>query len=183
MTHRFTPSKGNESKAKEWESDGPSLTTTSVCLKCNNGWLSELETAASPLIGPLLLGEPKNLTADQQTVIAHWSYKTVLLLQMVRAKKDRPIPAERFREVFNLGRPPTDVRIWLGLPSGNSAMHEASTEINLANDRHAVPGFFTALAIAACSSSVPGVCEVDKSNSESGLTQTRSSLSRSGLLR
>jgi hypothetical protein len=147
MTHRFTPSEGNETGAREWESDGPSLTTASVCQQCNNGWLSELESAASPLVGPLLLGEPKDLTAEQQTVVAHWSYKTVLLLQMIRAKKDRPIPPRRFREVFELGRPPADVRIWLGLPSGNNAMHEASTAINLANDRHAVPGFFTALAI------------------------------------
>jgi hypothetical protein len=147
MTHRFTPSNGNETKAREWESDGPSLTTAAVCLECNNGWLSELETAASPLVGPLLLGEPTSLTTEQQTAVAFWSYKTVLLLQMIRAKEDRPIPVQRFRELFELGRPPADVRIWLGLPSGNNAMHEASTEINLANARHAVPGFFTALAI------------------------------------
>jgi hypothetical protein len=86
------------------------------------------------------------LTAKQQTV-AHWSYKTVLLLQMIRTKNDRPIPTRRFREVFELGRPPADVRIWLGLPIDSNAMHVVSTEINLASDRHAVPGFFTALAI------------------------------------
>jgi hypothetical protein len=147
MTHRFTPSDGNETKAKEWESDGPSLATGSVCLECNNGWLSELETVASPIIGPLLLGEPTSLTTEEQRVVSFWSYKTVLLLQMIRAKEDRPIPARRFREAFELGRPPADVRIWLGLPHGNNAMHEGSTEINLANDRHAVPGFFTAVAI------------------------------------
>ncbi len=147
MTHRFTPSEGNETRAKEWESDGPSLTTAAVCLECNNGWLSELESLASPLVGSLLLGKPTSLTAEQQAVVAFWSYKTVLLLQMIRAKADRPIPARRFRELFELGRPPADVRVWLGSPSGHQAMHETSTGIRLSTNQLAVPGFFTALAL------------------------------------
>jgi hypothetical protein len=147
MTHRFTPSAGNETETREWETDEPSFTTGAVCLKCNNGWLSELETEASHLVGPLILGKPTSLTTEHQMLVALWSYKTVLLLQMMRAKEDRPIPTRRFREVFELGRPPADVRIWLGQPNGNNALHEGTTEINLANARHAVPGFFTALAI------------------------------------
>jgi hypothetical protein len=60
------------------------------------------------------------LTTEEQTVVSFWSYKTVLLLQMIRAKEDRPIPTPRFREVFELARPPADVRIWLGLPSARN---------------------------------------------------------------
>lgn len=147
MTHRFTPAEGNETPAREWESDGPSLTTSAVCIQCNNGWLSELEGVGSPLVRPLILGEPTDLTTRQQSIIGFWSYKTVLLLQMIRAKKDRPIPAQRFHELYALGRPPADVRVWLGTPSGRHAMHETSTEIRLATKQTAVPGFFTALAL------------------------------------
>lgn len=147
MTHRFTPSEGNDTKAREWETDEPSLTTSSVCLGCNNGWLSELESAASPILGPLLLGKPASLATEEQRTLATWIYKTVLLLQMVRAKTDRPIPTRRFHELYELGRPPADVRVWLGSPDGHQAMHETSTGIRLATNQVAVSGFFTALAL------------------------------------
>jgi hypothetical protein len=147
MTHRFAPAEGNDTPAREWESDGPSLTTNAVCIQCNNGWLGELEALSAPLVGSLILGEPTDLTTQQQSMIAFWSYKTVLLLQMIRSKMDRPIPARRFRELYELGRPPSDVRVWLGSPSGHHAMHETSTEIRLATNQIAVPGFFTALAL------------------------------------
>jgi hypothetical protein len=147
MTHRFTPSEGDDIAPREWSTDGPSLTVKAVCIECNNHWLSRLETKASPIVGRLLLGHQTTLTSEEQRVVATWGYKAVLLFQLVRPKTARPIPAARFRELYALERPPADVRVWLGSPRGNNAMHEASTEINLAAEQFAVPGFFTALAL------------------------------------
>jgi hypothetical protein len=121
-----------------------------VRLACNNGWLSQLEERASSILKlkPLLLGDSVGLDGEEQRVVAVWSYKTVLLLQMVRPKTSRPIPRERFRQLHELGRPPTDARVWLASSEGNNAIHETSTQINLARaDKLVVPGFSTALAL------------------------------------
>jgi hypothetical protein len=83
----------------------------------------------------------------EHRTVATWSYKTTLLFQLVRAKTARAIPRERFRELYLRERPPSDVRIWLASAKANNAMHETSTEINLANTRHQVPGFFAAIAL------------------------------------
>jgi len=147
MTHRFTPGPDDPDPGYEWESDEPSLTTAAVCLDCNNGWLGKLENQVSSIAKPLLLGEAQALDAGDQRCIATWSYKTALMLQLVRRPSLRVIPEQRFSELYRLGRPPHDVRVWLGSPGNASAVHEASAEIRLAGRDLAVPGFFTAFAL------------------------------------
>src|SRR5262249_50003798 len=71
MTQRFTPAL-EAGVEREWDSDGPDLKTNSVCLGCNNGWLSDLEQAASGVIGPMIIGEPAELTNDEQRLAATW---------------------------------------------------------------------------------------------------------------
>ncbi len=148
MTQRFTLGLDAGKPPREWDTDEPDLKTNAVCLHCNNGWLSQLETEASPILRPLLLGEPACLTGPEQRVVATWSYKTVLLFQMLRPKSARVIPEHRFRELYESGRPPTDARVWLASPAGNNAMHETSAEINLAGANNLnVSGFFSPLAL------------------------------------
>jgi hypothetical protein len=120
MTQRFTPGLDGGRPAHEWDSDEPDLRTNAVCLECNNGWLSQLETEASSILKPLLLGEPAGLDGPEQRIVATWSYKTVLLFQMLRPKTARVIPERRFRELYERRRPPADVRVWLASPGGTT---------------------------------------------------------------
>ena len=60
-----------------------------VCSTCNNGWLSQLEGTAKPVITPLIRGEPRRLPYDDQALIAAWTSKTALvslLLSSVEAR-------------------------------------------------------------------------------------------------
>jgi len=118
-----------------------------VCRTCNNEWLSDLETAAAPIVDRLILGERIALTGEEQRLVATWSYKTVLLFQLTRASAIRSIPTVRFRELYAQRRAPSDSRVWLATAEGNNAVHETSTEIKLTTAQVAVPGFFTALAL------------------------------------
>lgn len=43
-----------------------------VCKKCNNGWMSQLEDLAKPILTPLIVGEPIVLNRDQQRIVAEW---------------------------------------------------------------------------------------------------------------
>ena len=147
MTHRFTPGPESGLEQREWDSDGPDLKTNSVCLECNGGWLSELEESASSAVGPLLIGEPATLDVDRQRLVATWSYKTALLMQMLRPGDLRAIPPERFEELHALRRPPSDARIWLGGRRGGNAMHEGLSQINIVSGGMVIPGFFSVLAV------------------------------------
>jgi hypothetical protein len=55
-----------------------------VCDSCNKTWMKALETAARPVLEPLLLGaaarERRVLHPDQQAILATWAVKTGPLL-------------------------------------------------------------------------------------------------------
>jgi hypothetical protein len=147
FTHRFNPGPDDASPPREWSTDEVDLVTNSVCERCNNGWLHNLETEARPLLTRLILGTETDLSSAEQKTVATWSYKTVLLFQLLRAKNARPIPHDRFHELFVHQRPPPEARVWFGAAKGNNAGHETSTEVNMVNVQHEVPGFFSALAL------------------------------------
>src|SRR5437667_2935656 len=59
-----------------------------VCDDCNNGWMSRLESAAKPLIGPMMQGCGSVLDEAAQRVIATWVVKTYLVLTASNQKRD-----------------------------------------------------------------------------------------------
>ena len=60
-----------------------------VCAKCNNGWLSELEGAAKPIIAPLIRGEARCLPYEDQALIAAWTCKTALVSLLMSSDEAR----------------------------------------------------------------------------------------------
>jgi hypothetical protein len=53
-----------------------------VCQGCNGGWMSQLEAQAKPLLEPMFDGKPVTLGADQQAVLAAWTVKTLMMLDL-----------------------------------------------------------------------------------------------------
>jgi hypothetical protein len=52
-----------------------------VCrTRCNNGWMSRLETAVQPILRPMLKGIALRLSEAEQAVLATWAVKTAMML-------------------------------------------------------------------------------------------------------
>lgn len=146
LTHRYTPPPGREAEAREWSMPGPDLVTTEVCGDCNSGWLSELESHAKPALGRIVLGEGIDLPSDDQRAMAAWCYKTVLLMQLVRP--DSFIPRERYSQLHQERRPPSDVRLWLGVTAvDGQVVHEATRDVRLSTLSSKHPGYLSVLTV------------------------------------
>jgi len=52
----------------------PFLTTTVRALSngCNSGWMADIEAAAKPIVGPMVIGQPPELDAGAQQIVANW---------------------------------------------------------------------------------------------------------------
>ena len=59
---------------RQWHSTDASFKAKFVCRECNNGWMSELEGEAKPLLLPLMFGDyPRmELSPDEQETVAMW---------------------------------------------------------------------------------------------------------------
>src|SRR5207249_4087328 len=57
-------------------------TVTSVCVRCNTGWMSDLEDDTKPILSPLIYPREKRdvrLTPDEQIILAAWLWKIAIL--------------------------------------------------------------------------------------------------------
>ncbi|MEA2825945.1 MAG: hypothetical protein QOG43_384 [Actinomycetota bacterium] len=91
--------------------------TVPVCGPCNNRWLSVLENDVAPLLGPMLRGEDRDLSLNNQRLLATWAVKTALLLNLVQSEKAF-IPTGCFREFRQQRQPLGSTVVWIGAYSG-----------------------------------------------------------------
>jgi hypothetical protein len=72
-----------------------------ICERCNNGWMSDLEVAVRPILGPLLAGtsELETLTKTARLTLARWTAKTAYMLNW-SANYPRKVPTAHLRTLM-----------------------------------------------------------------------------------
>ncbi|WP_411815821.1 hypothetical protein [Gordonia sp. SND2] len=76
------------------------VTTRTICDRCNNGWMSELEVRANPVLRRLIAGTD-HLSADEVDTVRLWGAKTAAVEQMAaaRGRDEAPVAAEDRRSI------------------------------------------------------------------------------------
>ena len=97
------------------ERPGPSfdVVVKDVCRNCNHGWMGRLEGQARPILTPMLLDEPRLLTAVEQHIAATWATKTMLTMQGANIGGERVVSLERYRWFYEHQMPLSGSHIWL----------------------------------------------------------------------
>lgn len=88
-----------------------------VCEPCNVTWMSALESACSPLLTPMIRGQSRNLSEQDQRLIASWSYKTALMFSFTAA--GGALPAGHYQRFFAEREPPPTTAVRLGAYVGS----------------------------------------------------------------
>jgi hypothetical protein len=114
----FTTRHNDGHQTRETKGKVIDITADTVCRPCNHGWMSDLESANAPRLKPMLRGENRGLSVQQQESLARWATKTAMTLdQTYRAEERVFTPSERS---FLMGKkfPPPGTGVQLGLYSG-----------------------------------------------------------------
>lgn len=85
---------------------GTALVAGGVCASCNNGWMSDLESAARPY----LLGEAARVSGPASAALARWFVKTAIVINV--SQPYRLLWESHRRHRVRDGVPP-NVRVWL----------------------------------------------------------------------
>jgi hypothetical protein len=94
-----------------------------VCKRnCNNGWMSDLEGDAQPILTPLIRGETATLDEAEQQLVAFWSIKTAMMLEFLHPLRLRSIPAAHYEYVYQRRKPPPKTRISLRAHDGREVI-------------------------------------------------------------
>jgi hypothetical protein len=90
-----------------------------VCEKCNNGWMSDVEQLAIPVLRPMILGNhPKQLRTHDQYVLATWlSLRFIIFDAYSAASIEREYFSSDERSCFaqHSDKPLLGSRVWLAV--------------------------------------------------------------------
>jgi hypothetical protein len=84
-----------------------------VCGKCNNEWMSQLETAVKPIVLPLLVGAPSVLDAEMQSTLARWILMKMMLVEQIFPTSVSFSDDQREKFLTKLEMP-FQLQLWLG---------------------------------------------------------------------
>jgi hypothetical protein len=96
-----------------WEDASFNIRVKDLCKPCNNEWCNEIETDAQPVLMPLILGNHATPDASEQTTLAIWAIKTVLMLQMTHKDNRRSVAVEDFHWFRQHRWPLPNEQIWI----------------------------------------------------------------------
>ena len=130
FVHQYMDPEGEP--VREWSGDNLAIEVKRVCGSCNNGWMSDLETAVEPFLGSLLKGNGRTLYKGGQNLIACWSIKTALMWEFAMPKQ--VLPSRWFSELYE-GRAdhrvPEGIQIWIGACVSSWGGHFKSVPLEL----------------------------------------------------
>jgi hypothetical protein len=89
------------------------LKVRSVCSACNNGWMSDLETRAKPVIEPLLDDTTVVLDAARQATIGVWAVKNAMVFDALRSNRRWAFTDQERNCVRQSLLPPTTTTVWI----------------------------------------------------------------------
>ncbi len=67
--------------SRPYQSDSIEVVLNRVCEACNGGWMSDLESAAKPVVWRMIQGEAVTLSEADQRVVASWGCKTAMVFE------------------------------------------------------------------------------------------------------
>jgi len=123
-----------------------------VCKSCNEGWMSALEVANTPLIGPPIDDISITLSEPQQWAIAAWSVKTAMVMDSTTVAA-RPLfytQTER-DELKSSSLTPRGTAVWLGRFLGLRSIGAVSvdTKYRISGVDELCPGRITTFLLGA----------------------------------
>jgi hypothetical protein len=99
---------------KEWHAPPFTAERLLLCDVCNNRRLGSLEGIVRPILTPMILALPQELSPETQGLLSRWAFKTLLMLHAAEFVPPEPIP-RRHMDPLGQDKPlPDSLCVWIG---------------------------------------------------------------------
>ncbi len=117
----------------EWKTIGLNHVATVVCGKCNNGWMSDLEAEAQPMLSPIIkFGVPISFLPAGIAILAAFAFKSAIISDHTYRERKPFFPVSdrvRFMKTLQI---PDGVQMWIassGSDQFNGVFHSFTFEV------------------------------------------------------
>lgn len=141
LTERFIASGSMEAQIgidappRTWRVKRPELRIKRVCRKCNNGWMSQLEKRAKPVITRLLDHNACTLDIQDCKTLSLWALKTSMVLESVNNLKHWIYTELERCLLFNRDQIPAFTNVWIAKCVNSPSAYTISRNLSIANDQ------------------------------------------------
>lgn len=133
---------------KTWLSKDAGKIVKAVCRGCNHGWMSDLEQKAKPLLAPAIRGERVTFSLPEQTTIATWTTKTVLMSELGRIEGPSEfLSRPEHRHLFRHKEPAPGTYVWMAGYQGPRLARIEQHLLDLQGSVERDPGLATTMSI------------------------------------
>lgn len=101
---------------------GPEVPVKCACRTCNNGWMSDLEGHAKPIVGSLLNDIAFSLDSRQQSVLSRWSVKTAMVFEGTNRSRDWFYSDADRQRLSSSSTLPALTSVWIGRYAQSNAL-------------------------------------------------------------
>jgi hypothetical protein len=147
MMSHYARRKG-DGTINKWRTLSHSTTARIACGPCNNGWMSDIEGAAAPLLLPkILAATPGMLTLPEAAAVATWIYLKSLVIQTTTAPA--VAPDQYYHDLFADRAPRPGTTVVLGALDGIDAATGffVGAQIDAAHQGVIVSGYLATIGV------------------------------------
>lgn len=121
VTHsKLSERQGELPDSRTWLQPPFTQTVRVVCARCNNGWMSRLESEAEQILRPMLTGFGRRMHRPAQEALASWALKTAIVSQYTHTRSGT-LFGEQASHALQAGGLPDALKIWLTSYGGSNA--------------------------------------------------------------
>jgi hypothetical protein len=129
--------RGPDLQMKTWRVNRPEIAIRCVCARCNNGWMSQLQGSAKPLIEGLWDGAACTLDVDACRSLSSWAIMTSMVLQTL-GEQENWLYSELDRTLmWKNRRIPSFTGIWIAQCIGHTETYSRSQSLWTGGSRNA----------------------------------------------
>lgn len=112
------------------------ITVKYICVPCNTGWMSDLESIAIPVLRPLMTDFEMRLDRARQLIASIWTTKTAMVFEATNPTKDWYYQQPERDAMASSLAIPTGTMIWVGRSFDRHALFAVSRRMRNPVTKH-----------------------------------------------
>ncbi|MEE8553371.1 MAG: hypothetical protein V3S72_08735 [Desulfobacterales bacterium] len=127
----------------------PRLTVKWLCAKCNNGWMSRIESNTKPILISILEDKLNAMDSSSQSTLASWAVKTSMVLECINPERTWFYTDDERQLMCATQSISPRTSVWIAKCVEQSNIYSAAKDLRTSKENNGVHAYATTLAFGS----------------------------------
>lgn len=136
-------------KLGSWPMAKPKLLVKWLCAKCNNGWMSRLESKTEPILLSILNDKLCAINSSSQLMLACWAVKTTMVLECLNPNRPWFYTDDERQLMCATQTVPPRTSVWIAKCVDQPNIYSAAKDLRTSIEDNGVHAYATTMAFGS----------------------------------